>query len=139
MEPHWPYKQAESVPDIESYSLAVGKRLGMNFDAGALGLVWVALLNAGIGIYILRRNPWAPINRAFAFMALAIASWTTAIALTYNTDISPTLLLRLSSAAGSIIPLGVVTFWERFSAASRPTSKRSTRLCAALSVGFALL
>jgi two-component system nitrogen regulation sensor histidine kinase GlnL len=139
MEPHWPYKQAESVPDIESYSLAVGKRLGMNFDAGALGLVWVALLNAGIGIYILRRNPWAPINRAFTFMALAIALWTTAIALTYNTDLSPTLILRLSFAAGSMIPFGVVTFVEQFTAAARPTSKHSARLCAALSVGFVLL
>ena len=73
--------------------------MNVHIEPSTLALAWVALLNVGIGIYVLRRNPGAPLNRAFAFLALAIALWTIGIALTYHTSLTTTATLRFAFAA----------------------------------------
>jgi len=51
-----------------------------SLNALASLLVAIALLNVAIGISVLRRNPTAPLNRAFACTAFAVALWTAALA-----------------------------------------------------------
>lgn len=113
--------------------------MGLHIQPSTIALAWVALLNVGIGIYVLRRNPGAPLNRAFTFLALAIALWTIGIALTYHTNLIPTATLRFSFAAGSLIPLGVVTFVERFHPSSNPTVRIATKICALSALTFFVL
>ena len=111
----------------------------LHIQPSTIALAWVALLNVGIGIYVLRRNPGAPLNQAFTFLALAIALWTIGIALTYHTNLIPTATLRFSFAAGSLIPLGVVTFVERFHPSSNPTVRIATKICALSALTFFVL
>lgn len=113
--------------------------MGLHIQPSTIALAWVALLNVGIGIYVLRRNPGAPLNQAFTFLALAIALWTIGIALTYHTNLIPTATLRFSFAAGSLIPLGVVTFVERFHPSSNPTVRIATKICALSAFTFFVL
>ena len=113
--------------------------MGIHLEPSTLALAWVALLNVGIGIYVLRRNPKARLNRAFAFLAMAIAFWTIGIALTYHTNLSSVATLRFSFAAGSLIPLGVVSFAERFHPNSNSRTRIVTRSCAVSTLAFCAL
>ena len=112
---------------------------GIHIEPSTLALAWVALLNVGIGIYVLRRSPRAPLNRAFAFLALAIALWTIGIALTYHPSLTTASTQRFSFAAGCLIPLGVVSFAERFCPSSNSRIKTATTLCALSTLTFCIL
>jgi two-component system, NtrC family, sensor kinase len=111
----------------------------IHFDTSAVALIWVALLNVAIGLYTLHRNFHAPINRAFTFLAFAIGFWTIGIALTYHTDLPPTVALRFSFSAGSLIPLGVAAFVSRFSEDFLPKIKPAITTCVASTLLFFLL
>lgn len=113
--------------------------MSIQIEASTAALAWIALLNVGIGVYVLRHSSRAPINRAFAFLALAIALWTIGIALTYHTSLTNVATLRFTFAAGSLIPLGVVSFTERFHLRKDSKARRATTLCAASAVVFCIL
>ena len=109
-----------------------------SLNALASLLVAIALLNVAIGISVLRRNPTAPLNRAFACTAFAVALWTAALAWG---RLQPTLFLltiRTAFAAGTLVPLGVVCFIEHFGA-PLPGRRLRIRTITALASSFAAL
>ncbi len=50
----------------------------MTFTAWSLPTLLALILNSGIGIYVLRRNPRKPANRAFAAWMASFAVWASA-------------------------------------------------------------
>src|SRR5258705_553549 len=77
-------------------------------------LAWIAVLNLGIGFYVYRRNPSAPLNRAFAFTALTIGLWTIALAWGRFQPASFETAIRTAFGAGSLCPFGILLFVEYF-------------------------
>src|SRR5690349_7588597 len=106
--------------------------------AVAVLLTSIALLNVAIGLSVLRRNAIAPLNRAFACTALAVALWTAALAWGRLQPDLFFLTIRAAFAAGTLVPLGVVCFIEHF---GPPVSGRRHRIraIAALASAFAVL
>ena len=76
----------------------------------AVLLSFISLLNVAIGLYVLRKNPTEPSHRAFAMMAATIAVWTIGIAGAHYLPLGNTVALRLAFAAGSLIPIGILSF-----------------------------
>jgi PAS domain S-box-containing protein len=111
----------------------------LQVEAGIFALAWIALLNIGIGLFVFLRNPRAPINRAFTFIAFTIALWTVAVGLVHYSNIHPTLAQRLSFAVGGLVPLGVVAFVERFCTASPRIARMATKICALSAIAFLVL
>src|SRR6266540_4979344 len=72
----------------------------------------IAVLNLSIGLYVYRRDPTGPSHRAFAIMALTIATWTIGITGAHYSPFGNTLLLRAAFGAASLIPIGVLLFVE---------------------------
>ena len=73
-------------------------------------LSFISLLNVAIGIYVLRKHPTEPSHRAFAAMAAMIAVWTLGIAGAHYLPVGNTIALRGAFAAGSLIPIGLLSF-----------------------------
>lgn len=101
-------------------------------------LLFIALLNFSIGMSVYRRNPHAALNRAFAFTATTVALWATALAAARFDPTPYSVIVRLVFAIGSLVPLGVVAFVERFpgSAADPPKKGLSVVLPVALALSF---
>src|SRR5262245_31445148 len=78
----------------------------------ALLLSFISVLNVAIGLYVLRKHPTEPSHRAFAAMAAMIAVWTLGIAAAHYLPFGNTTALRVAFAAGSLIPIGVLSFVE---------------------------
>ena len=87
-------------------------------------LAWIAVLNLGIGFYVCRRNPSAPLNRAFAFTALTIGLWTIALAWGRFQPASFEAAIRTAFAAGSLCPFGILLFVEHFGGTAKAHNRR---------------
>jgi PAS domain S-box-containing protein len=77
----------------------------------------IAILNLWTGWYVYRKNPGAPLNRSFAFTAAVIALWSGGLAYGRLDSASYRGALCFAFAAASLIPLGMITFVDRFRAA----------------------
>ena len=73
-------------------------------------LVCTALLNLWIGLYVYRKSSHVAQKRAFTFMAATIGLWTAAVAIANYGTVGHVWAARFAFAAGSLIPLGVLTF-----------------------------
>ncbi|MEX2224701.1 MAG: ATP-binding protein [Candidatus Rokuibacteriota bacterium] len=104
----------------------------------ALLLTWIALLNISIGLYVYFRNRSASLNRAFTFTALTIGLWTAALAWGRFQPEAFEVSIRAAFAAGSLCPLGVILFVERFGVPGI-IHKQRLRLLAVLAVVFSVL
>ena len=104
----------------------------------ALLLAWIAILNLGIGFYVYRRNPAAPVNRAFAFTALTIGLWTIALAWGRFQPASFETAIRAAFGAGSLCPFGVLLFVEHFGSTGT-VHKRRLRLLAVVAIALSVL
>lgn len=87
-------------------------------------LAWIAVLNLAIGFYVYRRNPSAPLNRAFAFTALTIGLWTIALAWGRFQPASFEAAIRTAFGAGSLCPFGILLFVEHFGGTARAHNRR---------------
>lgn len=66
-------------------------------------LVAVSALTSLIGFYVYRQNPRSRQHRQFALLTACATAWSLTIAGTLS-DVAPTLLMRLSFAAASLMP-----------------------------------
>jgi two-component system nitrogen regulation sensor histidine kinase GlnL len=87
-------------------------------------LAWIAVLNLGIGFYVHRRNPSAPLNRAFAFTALTIGLWTISLAWGRFQPASFEAAIRTAFGAGSLCPFGILLFVEHFGGTAKVHNRR---------------
>ena len=87
-------------------------------------LAWIAVLNLGIGFYVYRRNPSAPLNRAFAFTALTIGLWTISLAWGRFQPASFEAAIRTAFGAGSLCPFGILLFVEHFGGTAKVHNRR---------------
>ena len=87
-------------------------------------LAWIAVLNLAIGFYVYRRNPSAPLNRAFAFTALTIGLWTIALAWGRFQPASFEAAIRTAFGAGSLCPFGILLFVEHFGGTAKAHNRR---------------
>ena len=101
-------------------------------------LAWIAILNLGIGFYVYRRNPSAPLNRAFAFTAFTIGLWTIALAWGRFEPASFQTAIRAAFGAGSLCPFGILLFVEHFGATGT-VHKRRLRLLAMVAIALSVL
>jgi PAS domain S-box-containing protein len=93
-------------------------------DLSSLCLLLIGTLNLAIGIYVFYRCPGNPLNRSFTFLAVTLTGWTLALAIGRLYPDVHVQALRVAFAAGSLVPVGIVVFVERFpvSQESRPVS-----------------
>jgi PAS domain S-box-containing protein len=101
-------------------------------------LTSIGILNLAIGLYIYRRNTSAQLNRAFAFIALAIGLWTLALAWGRFQPELFKVAIRAAFAAGSLCPFGVLLFVEKFGATAAAHTYR-LRILAAIAVTLSVL
>jgi PAS domain S-box-containing protein len=101
-------------------------------------LAWIAILNLGIGFYVYRRNPSASLNRAFAFTALTIGLWTTALAWGRFQPASFEMSIRTAFSAGSLCPFGILLFLEHFGRAAT-VHKRRLRILGIVAIVLSVL
>ena len=104
----------------------------------ALLLAWIVILNLGIGFYVYRRNPSAPLNRAFGFTALTIGLWTLALAWGRFQPASFETAIRAAFGAGSLCPFGILLFVEHFGSTGT-VHKRRLRLLAVVAITLSAL
>ena len=104
----------------------------------ALLLAWIVILNLGIGFYVYRRNPSAPLNRAFGFTALTIVLWTLALAWGRFQPASFETAIRAAFGAGSLCPFGILLFVEHFGSTGT-VHKRRLRLLAVVAITLSAL
>jgi PAS domain S-box-containing protein len=111
----------------------------MTTNVAPLILTLCAIANVSIGAYVLYTNPRSSTHRAFFLYAMPIGVWAFAVALTHGAA-SPALWhVRLSFAAGSLVPIAMLTFAEHFRRGSTDTSVVNRWLCAPIGVAFSLL
>src|SRR5215467_13776250 len=104
-----------------------------------LVLTICAIANVSIGAYVLCRNPRSSTHRAFFLYALPIGIWALAVAMTHGAS-SPALWhVQLSFAAGSLIPIAMLTFAEHFRGARTNASLINRWICAPIGLAFSLL
>src|SRR5258705_2391672 len=101
-------------------------------------LAWIAVLNLGIGFYVYRRNPSAPLNRAFAFTALTIGLWTIALAWGRFQPASFETAIRTAFGAGSLCPFGILLFVEHFGGTAK-AHKRRLRALTVVAIALSVL
>lgn len=111
----------------------------MHVSAGVLALVGTATLNLAIGVYVYRRNPNAPLNRAFAFTAAAVAAWIGALAFGRYEPSMYHVAIRFAFAAGSLAPIGVIVFVEHFPTPSPIKVTVVSRVLLATAVALSLI
>src|SRR5262245_63283631 len=98
-----------------------------------------AIANVSIGAYVLCRNPRSSTHRAFFLYALPIGIWALAVAMTHGAS-SPALWhVQLSFAAGSLIPIAMLTFAEHFRGARTNASLINRWIGAPIGLAFSLL
>ena len=102
-------------------------------------LLFVALVNLSIGIYVFRHSPSERMRWAFALVALAISTWTAAIGFAHGSHLAPTIFVRLAFAAASLVPVGVLALIDSFPAGHSKYSRVLVRTCALTSTVFSFL
>jgi PAS domain S-box-containing protein len=104
-----------------------------------LTLLFCAVANMSIGIYVFTRNLRSPTHRIFLLYALLVAAWAFGIALT-NGSTAPNLqYAKLSFAAGALIPIAMLRFAEHFPSPGRGTSVVDKWIFTPLGLAFSLL
>jgi len=98
-----------------------------------------AVLNLWIGLYVLRKNPKAPLNRSFALTAVAIALWSGALAYRHLDSESYQTATRFAFAAASLVPLGVIAFVDAFLATEARYPRLKISVLTFVGVGFSVL
>src|SRR5215831_14900370 len=104
-----------------------------------LVLTICAIANVSIGAYVLCRNPRSSTHRAFFLYALPISIWALAVAMTHGASSPALWQVQLSFAAGSLIPIAMLTFAEHFRGARTNTSLINRWICAPIGLAFSLL
>ncbi|HXJ84324.1 MAG TPA: ATP-binding protein [Candidatus Methylomirabilis sp.] len=84
-----------------------------------------ACFNLLIGTYVYRQAPTARPNSSFAFVAVTVSLWTTAIDITHYGHSGQTWALRLAFASCILAPLGILAFIESLPADSVRTRART--------------
>jgi len=103
-------------------------------DLSSLYLFLIGTLNLAIGIYVFHRSPRNPLNRSFTFLAVTLTAWTLALALGRLYPDVYVQALRVAFAAGTLVPVGIVVFVERF-----PVSQETRALSGLWLIGPAAL
>src|SRR5712691_788886 len=103
-------------------------------DLSSLSLLLIGTLNLTIGIYVFYRSPRNPLNRSFTFLAVTLTAWTLALALGRLYPDVYLQALRVAFAAGTLVPVGIVVFVERF-----PVSQETRSLSGLWLIGPAAL
>jgi len=101
-------------------------------------LAAIAFLNLAIGLLVYSRNLTAPLNRAFAFTASAVACWTAALAWGRFQPESFESAIRSAFASASFGPIGILFFTEYFGA-DTPAHRNRLRLLALAGAAFSAL
>ena len=91
-------------------------------DLSSLYLLLIGTLNLAIGIYVFYRSPRNPLNRSFTFLAVTLTAWTLALALGRLYPDVYLQALRVAFAAGTLVPVGIVVFVERFTVSQETRS-----------------
>jgi len=91
-------------------------------DLSSLYLLLIGILNLAIGIYVFYRSPRNPLNRSFTFLAVTLTGWTLALAIGRLYPDVYVQALRVAFAAGTLVPVGIVIFVERFPVPQEPRS-----------------
>src|SRR5512144_1724566 len=84
-------------------------------------LMATAVANLWVGLYVFARAPKVPLNRAFAFLALATSCWAVALAIGYHGSTNvhqTTAIIRFAFAAGSLFAVSFLLFIDRFASIS---------------------
>jgi len=88
-------------------------------------LMATAAANLWVGVYVFRRAPKAPLNRAFGLLALATSCWAMALAVGYHINPHPaalsstTFIIRFAFAAGSLFAVSFLLFIDRFASTTQ--------------------
>jgi signal transduction histidine kinase len=77
-------------------------------------LAVISLLNALIGVYVFRKQRVALANRAFAFFAFSVASWTLAIAVTHHISGPSTFFTRVTFAVAAVMVFSLFVLLRTF-------------------------
>ena len=83
-------------------------------DLSSSYLVLIGALNLAIGVYVFFRSPVNPLNRSFTFLAVALTTWTLALAAGRLYPHLYVQALRVAFAAGTLVPVAIISFVERF-------------------------
>lgn len=97
------------------------------------------IVNVLIGVYIVRTNPRSATHRAFFLFAISVAVWAFALALGHAAATPPLWYLRLAFAAGSLMPVAMLSFAESFPRARSNASTVSKWLFTPIGIGFSFL
>jgi len=110
----------------------------MQFNFTGQLLLFTAGLNLTIAIYVYRRSSHQGMGRAFAFLGGTIAAWTGALAFSQGSMSVGTSPSRMSFAAASLIPLGVMALVHRFPGGNPKHSKFALQVLAPTALLFSL-
>jgi signal transduction histidine kinase len=102
-------------------------------------LTLCAIANISIGVYVLYRNPRSSTHRAFFLYVIPIGAWAFAVALTHGAPLPERWHVQLSFAAGSLVPIAMLTFAEHFRKGRTDTFIVNRWICALVGVPFCLL
>jgi PAS domain S-box-containing protein len=111
----------------------------MTTNVAPLILTLCAVANVSIGVYVLCTNPRSSTHRAFFLYAMPIGVWAFAVALTHGAASPAVWHVQLAFAAGSLVPIAMLTFAERFHGGRTDTSIINSWLCAPVGVAFSIL
>jgi PAS domain S-box-containing protein len=101
--------------------------------------IFCAFANCTIGVYVLRTDSRSATNRAFFLLVMPIAVWAFALTLAHAA-VTPTLWSsRLSFAAGSLVPIALLTLAENFPRTESFTSRANRWVFTPIGIGFSLL
>jgi PAS domain S-box-containing protein len=104
-----------------------------------LTLVFCAVANMSIGIYVFTRNRRSPCHRSFLLYALLIAVWALGVSLASGPTTPNLQFVRLAFAAGALIPIAMLRFAEHFLSLSRGVSVVDKWILTPIGLAFSLL
>lgn len=104
-----------------------------------LSLLFVSLLNFGIGLYVLSHNPRRTQNRAFALFSICVGGWGLAVTGSIVGSSPRIEALRLAFGVASLIPSSLTIMLETLPHPDRLQLTRRTKLLVLTGVLFSLL
>ena len=111
----------------------------MAISVTVLILIFSAIANLSIGAYVFSRSTQSRTHRAFFQYATLIAVWAFALALFQGTRTANTWYISLGFAAGSLVPIAMLKFAERFPGSTYNKSPVNKWLFTPLGFAFSLL
>jgi N-terminal 7TM region of histidine kinase len=108
-------------------------------NVAALILVFCAGANMSIGVYVLSRNPRSATHRAFFLFTVPVSVWAFGLAMFHGYQPSSLWSMELAFAGASLIPIGMLSFAERFPESTGGTSIVNRWLFTPMGVTFSLL